>query len=415
MPKTVDNSSASRLTGILRLTVLLVLSTAATLTGQTFSSGSTGADGDLIVSTPGVTPFTAKPVGGGTIYNFKTIQIAAGSTLQLSGAVFSLPLYFLAQGAVTIAGTIDLSGQSGSMPTASGGPSSQRVGPTVPGAGGYGGGTAAFAGNAAQPGLGPAGGAAEGVTCGGGGSGGGFTGNQFLVPLVGGSGGGGGVSNNPNNPTLPTSGGAGGGAILIASSVSITVSGTITANGGGGGPGGGFSGGGGAAGGIRLVAPLIAGAGTITAAGGTSEGGCTNGSNGDVRLESFQYTFTGSTGGNLYLATPLNLFLPTAAAEPSIMVTSIGGVAVPPNPTGSFTVPDVTLNSNSPLPVNIQATNIPVGTPTTVYFFTESFPNQVITSTPLAATSTPGVTTATATVTLNPGFSKGFVTATWTQ
>ena len=67
----------------------------------------------MIVNTAGVTTFTATPVGGGNIYNFKTIQIAAGATLRLSGQVFATPLYFLAQGAVTVAGTIDLSGKTG--------------------------------------------------------------------------------------------------------------------------------------------------------------------------------------------------------------------------------------------------------------------------------------------------------------
>ena len=58
-------------------------------------------------------------MGGGSIYNFNTITIAAGSTLKLSGAVFTSPIYFLAQGAVTVAGTIDLTGHSGSAPTSS--------------------------------------------------------------------------------------------------------------------------------------------------------------------------------------------------------------------------------------------------------------------------------------------------------
>jgi hypothetical protein len=131
------------------------------LHAQSFSSGSTGADGSLSITAPGVTTFTATPVGGGNVYNFTTIQIAAGSTLKLSGAVFPGPLYFLATDAVTVAGTIDLSGQSGSVPTTS----AQRV-PTVPGAGGYGGGASAFGSVAALPGLGPAGGApSPGVPC----------------------------------------------------------------------------------------------------------------------------------------------------------------------------------------------------------------------------------------------------------
>jgi hypothetical protein len=90
-------------------------------------------------------------------------------------------------------------------------------------------------------------------------------------------------------------------------------------------------------------------------------------------------------------------------------------VAVPANPTGSFTVPDVVLNSSAALTVNIQATNIPAGTTATIYFSTENFPDQKITSSPLTATSTTGVTTATATVTLSPGYSKGYVIASWVQ
>jgi len=170
---------------------------------------------------------------------------------------------------------------------------------------------------------------------------------------------------------------------------------------------------------VRLVAPTIAGTGTITAAGGTTP--CVYGgaaSSGIVRLESFQDTFitTGTIPNtSYYLATPVNLFVPAATAQPSITVTSIGGIPVPPNPTGSFTVPDVTLNSSSPLTVNIQATNVPAGTTATLYFSTENFPDQTIVSSQLATTSTPGTTTASATVTLNPGYSKGYVVATWTQ
>ena len=196
--------------------------------------------------------------------------------------------------------------------------------------------------------------------------------------------------------------------------MSITVTGTITANGGAGHYNGGQPPGSGAGGGIRLVAPSIAGTGTITAAGGSATTTC-SGADGIVRLESFSATFTGSAGGTLYLATPVNLFLPASTAQPSIMVTSIGGVPVPPNPLGNFTVPDVVLNSSSPLTVNIQAANIPAGTTPTVYFTTENFPDQKIVSTPLAATATPGITTASATVTLNPGYSLGYLIATWTQ
>ena len=97
---------------------LLMLCTAI-LHAQSFPSGSTGADGALNITAADVTSFSTPPVGGGSVYNFTTINIAAGSTLKLSGAVFSSPIYFLASGAVTVAGTIDLSGQSGSVPASS--------------------------------------------------------------------------------------------------------------------------------------------------------------------------------------------------------------------------------------------------------------------------------------------------------
>lgn len=396
MQKSHHSLSAGRSASFFLLPALLTLSIASTVAGQSFPSGSTGADGALDITAAGVTTTLPAPKGGGNIYNFTTITITQGSTLKLTGTVFPGPTYFLATGVVTVAGTIDLSGQSGSVRATT---SAQRtMGPTMPGAGGYGGGEGYFPPFPQLPGLGPLGGKVQGG-CDLSGGGGGFNGSQFLLPLVGGSGGAGSFG----------SGGAGGGALLIASSVSITVTGTITANGGSGAD----SSGGGAGGGIRLVAPTIAGNGSITAAGGGGGFGCNPGASGIVRLESFQYNFTGTTGGTVYTATPVNLFLPAANAQPSIMVTSIGGVTVKPNPTGTFTVPDVALNSSAPLTVNIKASNVPLGTIPTVYFLTENFPNQAIVATALAGTL--ASSTATATVTLNPGYSIGYVTANWTQ
>jgi len=370
MQKSHRDFSARLPTSSLLLLALLTLSSAATLAGQSVSSGSTGADLALNITSPGVTTSIPSPKGGGSVYNFTSINIAMGSTLKLSGAVYPGPIYFLAQGAVTVAGTIDLSGQGGSVPTVS----AQRI-PTIPGAGGYFGGSASFGADGNLPGFGPSGGSGSaGTGCGNSYAlPGGFSGNQFLVPLVGGSGGNGWAG----------SGGAGGGALLIASSVSISVTGTISANGGSGAS----SSGGGAGGAIRLVAPAIAGDGAITAAGGSPGFSYCRGNNpgagGIVRLEAFQDTFiaTGTTGGNVYTAIPAsNLFVPAAAAEPSIVVTSISvpgvtlPVAVPLKPTGGFTVPDVALNSSSPLTVNITAKNIPLGTIPTVYFSTLNEP-----------------------------------------
>ena len=126
---------------------------------QTFSSGSTGSDGALSFTTPGTYVFNPKtfspaldPAGDG-IFNFTTITIAAGVTVQLTGSVFNGPVVWLAQGAVQIDGTIDISGQSGFNALNT----TQRT-YTIPGAGGYPGGYPAVGSNPPGAGLGPAGG-----------------------------------------------------------------------------------------------------------------------------------------------------------------------------------------------------------------------------------------------------------------
>jgi hypothetical protein len=64
--------------------------------------------------------------------------------------------------------------------------------------------------------------------------------------------------------------------------------------------------------------------------------------------------------------------------------------------------------------VNIKASNIPLGTIPTLYFSTENFPDQQIAaSAGLAGTLASSTTTAT--VTLNPGYSIGYVVVTWKQ
>ena len=208
-------------------------------------------------------------------------------------------------------------------------------------------------------------------------------------------------------------GGAGGGALLIASTASITITGTIKANGGntvskpcGFGSGGGGPGSGGA---IRLVASVIDGTGSVTAIGGTLSGNRFS-SDGRIRLEAFQQNFTGTTDPTRVLASPFALFLPTTPA-PSVRVTHVDGQPVPPYPTGSFTVPDVAINKSAAVTVQIAASNIPPGTVVKLYISSENAPDQTIDSLPLAGTL--ATSTATASVVLPPGFSRGFVRATW--
>src|SRR5712671_1380407 len=153
---------------------------------QTFSSGSTGADGALTYNTAGTYYFDPKAFNpplnptGDNVFNFTTITIGTGVTLKLSSKILTGPIIWLASGDVQINGLIDISGEDGQAPL----PTSQSSFRTfsTAGAGGYGGGLGGNAGSPAQPGNGPGGGSAATTTSVPGGPGT-FTGNQFLTPL----------------------------------------------------------------------------------------------------------------------------------------------------------------------------------------------------------------------------------------
>jgi hypothetical protein len=375
---------------------------------QTFSSESTGADGALNLTTPGTLVFDPKAFqpalnpAGDNIFNFTTINIASGVTVRLSGKILTGPVYWLAQGAVQIAGTIDISGGGGH---AAGNNLSDRI-QAAPGAGGYGGGMGGDAPTGRFPptaGSGPGRGDVVNIFTGEGR--GTFTGSQFLIPLIGGSGGGGVQSVfGCGNLLFGGGGGAGGGALLIASSNSITVTGTINANGG---PAGcdGASGSGGA---IRLIAPTIAGTGTITAAGATAC--CFNIKSGDgrIRLEAFQQNFTGGFNGTpTSQSPPFKLVLP-ATPPSSIRVTSVAGIPINANP---FSFPDAVINSSKPVLLTIEARYVPLGTVPTLFIFSENVGDQVITAPALAGTLQ--LSTTSVNVTIPSGGSRGFVKATW--
>ena len=318
-----------------------------------------------------------------------------------------------------IDGTLDLNGQEPTTPINL---AQRRLFISVPGSGGYAGGAAGITGVApAQAGQGPLGGAAGSITVQGcmlaRGFSGGFSGNSFLLPLVGGSGGGGGVASTWG---YAQPGGAGGGAIAIISSTSITVNGAIKADGGGF-AGDIYSGGGGAGSGgaIRLVATTLSGNGTLSVQGyAYASNGCgANSGPGWVRLESFQQqgTFNVFPTTQFSLGTPFNTFLPTS----SVRVVRVNGAALPPNPSASFTLPDVTISQTQAVTLDIEAKNIPLGTIINLEVFSENptdntIVDQVVASTPLAG-QTATLSTANASFTFPPGFSRCWVRATWTQ
>src|SRR5688572_1021476 len=112
--------SARRGLRMLWLTLgMIALGTVAAM-AQTFTSGSTGADGALDFSgtPPGTvidfdpTTFTpALDADGDSVYHFTTITIPADVTVRLRATkAGAAPLHWLATGAVVIDGTLDLNG-----------------------------------------------------------------------------------------------------------------------------------------------------------------------------------------------------------------------------------------------------------------------------------------------------------------
>jgi len=204
------------------------------IAAQAFDSGSTGAYGPLNITT---TTTLAMPADG--IFHCTTVNVAAGATLSFTPNALNTPVYILATGDITIAGTVHVDGKP---------PTGQIPGEGGPG--GYRGGYPNVANLAGGHGLGPGGG---GYNSGGGVFYGNY-GNASCIPLVGGSGGGG------YNGNGGTGGGGGGGALLLASNTKITINaGGIVAS-----RVASFTGYEGSSGAIRLISPIITGTGSVT-------------------------------------------------------------------------------------------------------------------------------------------------------
>lgn len=380
-----------------KLLVIMVVSSIfiwSTCTYAAFVSGSTGADGAF---NPTVNTTVTLPPNG--VLNYTTVNIPSGVTVTFQKNAANTPVYMLATGDVTIAGTINVNGSNGTT-------SNNGVG----GPGGYDGGTGGGVNSDGGKGLGPGGGN-PGKVVGGGGGGGGFGtggangwagnwgtggttyGSAALLPLCGGSGGGGGSGSNQP-------GGGGGGAILVASSTSIILTGSITANGGnssrlcsdcGGGAGG-------SGGGIRLVSNVISGNGTISAIGGSpgDRGGV--GGKGRIRIEAATNGRTASTDPPYSYGLPGNAFL---ANIPALTISLIGGIAPPATPIGNYNQPDVLLpgTTTNPVTVNISASNIPVGTTVKVrvipQYGADSSVNTTLSGTDQSSTASANVTLST--------------------
>jgi hypothetical protein len=425
MPVTHTGARRRRTSRAVSAAALFILICASALSASaqnTFSSGSTGADGAFA---PTASQTIVVPDSG--VYNFTTVNIPANVTVTFARNNLNKPLTILASGAVTIAGSIVIDGQPGAANGAGG----------YGGPGGYNGGTGGYAFDqtySGVPGEGPGGGGggigSANNSSGGGGGGGGYgtagaagngntgvAGPRFgattIQPLIGGSGGGGGAAFNARGGA----GGGGGGAILIAGSSTITINGNIYARGGLGGTGN-AGGGGGSGGAVRLIANTVLGSGSLNVAGGG--GGSYNwsfgggaGGQGYVRVESYDYSSFNAT------STPSNIIsfaLPhpiTVANGPGLRIASVGGVSSPSAPLGSLQgVPDVVVPSTMPNPVSvaIEGANIPVGTVVSVTLMPARGSRTTVPSSGLAGTE--AASTATASVSLPTGMCVLSATAT---
>ncbi|HBY61445.1 MAG TPA: hypothetical protein DEH78_16610 [Solibacterales bacterium] len=393
--------------------VLLTLALAAPAFSQ-FTSGSNGSDGALDLQVlPGQTTRTVEfdpdalnlNPARDNVFHFTTINIGPGVTVVMrANKVRNLPVIWLASGAVTIAGTINVSGAAGHPQTSD---TALRA-PAVPGPGGFAGGLGEGPGTPRTAGSGPGGG---GVGCdprwGGGGAhasaagcSGPAYGNALLIPIRGGSGGAGAPI---SSGLIGAGGGAGGGAIRIVSSVSVAVTGSILADGG---PGANNAGGGGG-GAIHIVAPNITGGGILRANGGSAT--VWPGAIGRIRLDATTLNFAGTVSPAASTGPLFNPPLPSNV--PTVRVVSIGGVNVPLSPNNSFTLPDVVINSTTAVPVLVQAANIPVGTVVTLNLTPEI--GSLITANTSPLSGTLASSTGTAQVLFPTGVSRVFVGAKW--
>ncbi len=421
--------------------------------GFAFNSGSTGADGAF---SPTVNTQLQLPESG--VFNFTTVNIPTGVTVTFKKNTTNTPVVFLASGNVTIAGTLSVAGGNSTPVGAAGDGNLGDDGlPGVGGPGGFAGGSGGQTGTNRRggAGLGPGGGNGGIPGIGGlssyvfGGYGAGYSaagtcneacqnwganssyglengggtayGSNLLLPLIGGSGGGGGGGSTGFGGS---GGGGGGGAILIASSGTVSVTGTIYAYGGNSGAAAGANSGGtggsGSGGGIRIVAATISGNGTINALAGNVGNSALSwpynggkGADGRIRLEAETFTRTAATTPAYTTGAPGAVFI---AGLPTLTISSVAGVAAPASPTGNA---DIVLPANTPNPVTVvlNTTGVPVGNTIKLTITpVNAAPSSVVPSSVIspALSGTTESATASVTVTLPSGPSVMSATTTYT-
>lgn len=292
------------------------------------------ANPDLVLDS-GVTEI-ALPADG--VLRYGNVTLHSGADLRFTRNAANTPVYILADGPVLIEqdAVIRVDGTP---------PNGANVG--IGGPGGFAGGNAGF-GTTPGYGEGPGGGrggspqwccgtadrAGNGAFgCDGDGlpRSGTPYGNPVLLGLIGGSGGGG----NDNGEA----GGGGGGAILISSQVSITHRGIISAVGGNAGYSGDGSGGA-----VRLRAPLVAGNGSITVNGPSSN-------HGRIRIDAVDRSGIAFGYTPACAVTSGSIMTEMQPAAGTLRLTEVGGVAISSEETGQVLV---NLTGASPKTVKVR-------------------------------------------------------------
>ena len=320
-------------------------------------------------STPAPTP--GKGVYDATqwavIFKYDSVYVAPNVTLTFTDNKTNAPVVWLVKRGVWVRGTISLRGADT--------PSAGLY--AIPGPGGFQGGRSRVSGSTpGSAGFGPGGGQYKPGNYGSGGSYGTLGvgacatcidstyGNSQMLPLIGGSGGSG-----YDGYTGAPGGGAGGGAILIAAGDSVSLTGSITVKGGSGADlcCTYYRTGAGSGGGIRLAGDVVKVAGTLDATGGS---GPYVGGDGRVRLDFILLSISGAIYTSYTTLQPLPADGPAiwpSTSAPVITVSTIGGVAVPTDPSGNFTTGDLSLAQSPSIPIVLTAQNVPTNSRVTVF------------------------------------------------
>ncbi len=326
---------------------------------QAFDTGSDGSAGDLVVSTN--TTIQLPPDGR---LKVRRVHVQRDAQLTFRPNAANTPAYVLSQGDILIEGTIDIGGESTTHGSITGG----RGGP-----GGFRGGNRATDSTPTGNGHGPGGGrgAVGGTQAGAAGfrimpsngrgdQNGPAYGSPVLIPLIGGSGGGGATEH---------AGGGGGGAILLASSTKVRLDGLIASIGGSGPDANGGSGGS-----VRIVAPLVEGAGRIDV------NGREWGSIGRIRIDSFDARVPGFDTPNFVPSTGslliTGLDLPGA---PRLEVLQVGRASVVPGEQGATSIL-LPVGSPPQQQVLVRASNFGRRVPVQVVLTPDSGARQVFTA-----------------------------------